>query len=300
MGEGRTAVAVHLAQSLANAGRSVAVVDADLQHPGVAESLGLVGDVGLIDVLAGTVTAEQAMQSVDDGNIAVLAAGANSSGPTELVTSQSMGTLIDQLAGQYDVVLIDTPPLVGFADSSVLATVSDGVLLCVRSGHTQRHELQLSQRQLSLIGARLVGVVLTMVPHRAGSEEGLGHATDPAGTADRTPGTLLHRLGHRLGSRLGEATTPEARGTAGERGVGTMTRDREIVSTVSLDPQHGSPSDDAPPSVAAPGRPGRTQDVQAAPLSDPSAPEVPRPRPAANRSDPVDGTASSPEGTSER
>lgn len=179
-GEGKTTVAVNLAHSLAAAGRTVALVEADLRRPRVTQYLGLVGGVGLTNVLNGSAALDEVLQPVGDGRLAVLASGLTPPNPSELLASDHMRAVVEELATQFDIVLLDAPPLLAVADTSGLVRIADGTLLCTRWGATRREELRLSAETLARVGARVYGVVLTRVPRRAASDEGYGHTYDYA------------------------------------------------------------------------------------------------------------------------
>src|SRR5664280_2951424 len=110
-GEGKSTTAINLAITLADAGSRVALIDADLRRPSIAEYMGLEGEVGLTTVLIGQTSLQDAIQPWGNGSLHVLQSGQVPPNPSELLGSRSMATLLEQLSSQYDIVLIDTPPL---------------------------------------------------------------------------------------------------------------------------------------------------------------------------------------------
>ncbi|MGZ4574716.1 MAG: polysaccharide biosynthesis tyrosine autokinase, partial [Mycobacteriaceae bacterium] len=114
--EGKTTVVVNLALALADAGRRVTIVAADLRRPTVTRYLGMVGGVGLTNILAGTAEIDEVIQSYGTGELKVIAAGPTPPNPGELLSSSHMFSLIDKLRGQNDFVLVDAPPLLPVAD----------------------------------------------------------------------------------------------------------------------------------------------------------------------------------------
>jgi capsular polysaccharide biosynthesis protein len=110
-GEGKTTVAINLALALTYAGVRTVLVDADLRRPMVAESLGLVDNVGLTTVLSGRAQVDDVLQSWGGTSLKVLASGERPPNPSELLGSPAMKDLVGRLEGQFDVVIIDTPPL---------------------------------------------------------------------------------------------------------------------------------------------------------------------------------------------
>lgn len=163
--EGRTTVAISLASTLADAGRQVVLVEADLRRPRVAEHLGLVGGPGLTNILAATADAEEVIQTYREG-LSVITAGPIPPNPGEVLMSPHMVALLDKLRAQCDYVLIDTPPLLSFADASALAPATDGVLLAVRYGGTDEDQLAEAAARLERVGAKTIGVVFNAVPAR--------------------------------------------------------------------------------------------------------------------------------------
>lgn len=159
-GEGKTSTASNLAVSLAAAGRSVIVVDADLRRPRVAEYFGLVGVVGLTDVLSGQVTLEDALQPWGaDPRVQVLPAGSTPPNPSEILGSQQMTDLLGRLEGTA-LTILDAPPLLPVADAAVLAPRVSGVIVMVSSGDTRREHLEETVTRLRDVGAHLYGTVL--------------------------------------------------------------------------------------------------------------------------------------------
>jgi receptor protein-tyrosine kinase len=176
-GEGKTTMAINLALALADAGQRVVLVEADLRRPRVTRYLGLVGGVGLTNVLAGTAEIDEVIQTYGAPGIAVLGAGPIPPNPGELLTSGHMATLLDKLRGTHDCVILDAPPLLPVADASGLAPQVDGVLLSVRHGATHKEQLRQAAHALERVNARLLGIVLNIVSPKAGlaSDRGYGY-----------------------------------------------------------------------------------------------------------------------------
>ena len=166
-GEGKTTTAIRLAQVLADAGRRVLLIEADVRRPRVTRYLGAVSGAGLTNVLAETADLEDVVQPIGTGGLSVLAAGPTPPNPSELLASEAMALLLERVSGEYDLVVVDAPPLLPVADASGLAALSDGVLLCVRWGSTRRDRLERSRALLDRAGATTLGTILTFVPKRA-------------------------------------------------------------------------------------------------------------------------------------
>jgi capsular exopolysaccharide synthesis family protein len=164
--EGKTTLVVNLALALADAGRRVTVVEADLRRPEVTRYLGLVSGAGLTSVLAGNADIEDVVQTYRDG-LYVIAAGLLPPNLGELLASDHMASLVDKLRGTNDFVLIDAPPLLPVADASGLAVHTDGALLSVRYGTTHKEHFEQAAATLERVGAKTLGVVLNIVPPTA-------------------------------------------------------------------------------------------------------------------------------------
>jgi receptor protein-tyrosine kinase len=188
--EGKTTAVVNLGIALADSGRRVTIVEADLRKPKVTRYLGLVGGVGLTNILAGSADLPDVVQRYGDGELHVIAAGPTPPNPGELLASHHMFSLLDKLRGDNDFVLVDAPPLLPVADSTGLSVYMDGVLLSVRYGSTRKEQLQQAAANLERVGARTLGVILNIIPPKAelasayGYGYSYGYGDDPgAGTA---------------------------------------------------------------------------------------------------------------------
>nr|WP_239520253.1 polysaccharide biosynthesis tyrosine autokinase [Blastococcus saxobsidens] len=185
--EGKTTAVVNLGLALADAGRTVTIVEADLRKPKVTRYLGIVGGVGLTNVLAGTAEVEDVVQRYGPSGLSVIASGPTPPNPGELLASSNMHAFLEKLRSGNDFVLVDAPPLLPVADSTGLAVYMDGVLLSVRYGSTRKEQLQQAAVSLERVGAKTLGVILNIVPARAelasayGYGYGYGYGSEPEG-----------------------------------------------------------------------------------------------------------------------
>lgn len=172
--DGRTTVAIDLATVLAETGRSVVLVDGDLRNPAVAQRLDLTpaarqgaADRGLSTVLVGENTVAESLipeVSVGQHRIAVLPAGPATTRPGELWAGDHTESLFADLSGQFDYVVVDTPPLGKYNDGAVAAALSDGALLVGRIRHTTSNALTRAVQTLKSANAVLIGSVATDEP----------------------------------------------------------------------------------------------------------------------------------------
>lgn len=175
IGDGKTSVAANLAISLSQREKDVVLLDVDLRRPTIHEFFEMKNDRGLVDLISDTATISDVLEFKKDKRLAILASGGTPVNPTELLGSKKMDQVLSTLEEAADMVIIDGPPLI-VADSLVMASKVDGVLLVVRPGHTRYSLAQAAAEQIKMSGARLVGVVLNRIPHnRADVYAGKSH-----------------------------------------------------------------------------------------------------------------------------
>ncbi len=164
-GEGKTTVTCNLGIALAQANRRVLIIDGDLRRPRLHRSMGISNEVGFRDVLRGDVDFEkepldQFCRPSQVPSMFVLPSGSGSEEPSSLLYSPRLRPLLDRLAREFDVILIDTPPVLHLADARILAGTADGVILVLRASSTDR-ETAISARDLFQYDqARIMGTIL--------------------------------------------------------------------------------------------------------------------------------------------
>jgi capsular exopolysaccharide synthesis family protein len=164
-GEGKTTTATNLAIAMAQGGKRVVLLDADLRRPRIHRFFNLSNRVGLSEVFRDHVKLEDALQQTIVGGLSVITSGSIPPNPAELLGSEKMTNILDQLLAATDVVIIDSPPFL-VADASVLAAKVDGVLLVIQPGKTNANAAMAMQEQLQRGSARIVGVTLNRIPRR--------------------------------------------------------------------------------------------------------------------------------------
>ena len=157
-GEGTTTVAVGLATALAKERESrVLLVEANLRTPCFGSIFPLPTTAGLADFAAGRIAAEALPTRLEEQNLSVVAAGET---PSLMVDLEVIDGLLSRLHAQYDFIVVDAAPVSSYADTSVLATKVDGVILVIEADRTPVAEAESAKRQLDKVGARILGVVL--------------------------------------------------------------------------------------------------------------------------------------------
>lgn len=183
-GEGKTTTVANLAIALADAGRRVVVIDADLRRPRLADMLGLEGAAGLTDLLIGRAEFDDLVQPWGRGNLDVLPAGRIPPNPSELLGSTAMVDLIARLEQRYEYVLFDAAPLLPVTDAAVLATHVSGTVIVVAAGRTRKAQLRATIAALENVEVKPVGLVLSMLPTKGPDAYsygyGYGDIADPA------------------------------------------------------------------------------------------------------------------------
>jgi len=162
-GEGKSTIAIYLAQAAAEQGRRVLLVDTDLRHPSIHNRLGLANMQGLTDVISTDIDFNHVIQqSPQENNLFVLTAGSIPPDPIRVLASQKMQDLIAQLRSAFDLVVYDAPPLTGLADAYLLAAETNGMVLVASLGQVKRSVLENALDQLkehSNFSTPLLGVV---------------------------------------------------------------------------------------------------------------------------------------------
>lgn len=162
--EGKSTVTLNLAAACAEAGDRVLVIDADLRRPSLATALGIEGAAGLTSVLTGRATFDEVVQhNVAIPLLDVLASGPLPPNPTQLLGSTVMGQLLMEVRGLYDIVLMDSPPLLPVVDAAVLARGTGGVILIAGTSGTRRDELRAALQSVDDVGVRPLGIVVNGV-----------------------------------------------------------------------------------------------------------------------------------------
>ncbi len=167
-GDGSTVLAANLAVTVAQSGRRVLLVDANLRRPRLHELFRLPAEPGWSAVLAGTAFPAAAMQATPIRGLVVLPAGPAASCPADLLASPAFPKLLAELGEPFDYVIVDTPALLTATEASAVAACVDGVLLNVRLGRNSRPALRRAEAVLRDLGVRRLGVVVGGAGRRRG------------------------------------------------------------------------------------------------------------------------------------
>ena len=164
--EGKTSVTLNLAITLAQSGRKVVVIDADIRAGNCHALLGLNNRYGLVHLLNDGLTLDAVLQRTAVDGLYFIPRGTVPHNPTDLLASERMGELIQTLREHFDFVLIDSPPAIAVSDTTVLSVQCDGVLLVLRAHKTPPEAVQRVIDRLNSVGAKILGSVLVGVDFR--------------------------------------------------------------------------------------------------------------------------------------
>jgi capsular exopolysaccharide synthesis family protein len=158
--EGKSTTAANLAIAFAQQGHRVLLIDCDLRRARVHKIFDETNVPGLTNVLVGGEEIAVAIRRTRIEGLNILPSGPLPPNPAELLGSAQMTSLLDRLSETYDLLLIDTPPLLAASDAAIVSRIVDGALVVVRAGRTEKSALQTAVQQLTTVGARVLGTVL--------------------------------------------------------------------------------------------------------------------------------------------
>lgn len=158
--EGKSTTVANLAITMAQMGSRILIIDADLRRPTMHSLFKLERQIGLTNALLGTYTLDEVIKPTGVDNLDIITAGEIPPNPSELLSSNALRKALSILSARYDLILIDSPPVIAVTDAAVLSTRTDGVLLVVSSGYVTRREVLRALQLLNNVRANLLGVLL--------------------------------------------------------------------------------------------------------------------------------------------
>jgi succinoglycan biosynthesis transport protein ExoP len=173
--EGKTTTAINTAIALSQTGTRVLIIEADLRKPKIHRIFEQENGMGLSNFLSGNAELDSVIKKTEIPNLFYIPSGPLPPNPSELLGSSIFKGMIDSLGEQFDHIVLDSPPILGFADSLVLSTSVDGIILVVQGGKTPRETLQQAKDVLSQVNARILGVVINRVNIRRSRYDGFGY-----------------------------------------------------------------------------------------------------------------------------
>lgn len=183
-GEGKTTVSIAMAQNYVGMGKRVLLIEGDLRRQVFSHYFDLAGTGSLQDVLSGEQTLGEAVQQVDRFGADILVAGRSAGNAADVFSSDRFRAVIQEARVAYDIVIIDTPPVLAVPDARVIAHVADAVLYVVRWNATARHQISEGLKQFAQGKVLIAGLVLTQIDMKKMKQYGYGDAYGGYAAAD--------------------------------------------------------------------------------------------------------------------
>lgn len=171
-GEGKSTVMANLAITMAQSGKSVILVDCDLRKPSIHKKMGVSNSVGLTNVLVQNVKKEDCMMESSVKNLFILTSGPVPPNPAELLGTRKMRDFIGELKKEFDMVLIDAPPVLAVTDAQILSSIADGVIFVASYGEAQKDAIVDAKHLIDKVGGKVIGIVFNKVPEGVSSYQG--------------------------------------------------------------------------------------------------------------------------------
>ena len=163
-GAGKSTISANLAVSMAKSGKKTLLIDADLRHPSIHRFFDMGNRVGSSDLLRGKIDLDQAISDSElSPNLKILTSGALPPDPSELLASEKMGKVLAELKENFDIILMDTPPML-VSDPQILASRADGVVYVLQPGKSHSRHFVAQLKQLNQINAGFLVLFSTASP----------------------------------------------------------------------------------------------------------------------------------------
>ncbi len=173
-GDGKSTLAANLAVSIAQSGKRVLLVDADLRRPTIGKLFGITNPAGFASVLGGLTEMGEAICPTGVPGLVVMPSGPLPPNPSELLTAPRLREVLEWMREHYDYIVLDTPPLLAVTDPGVVGPQVDGVIVTLRATKRGRVEAERAKEILDNLGINIFGIVLNDMDH-APSGEGYGY-----------------------------------------------------------------------------------------------------------------------------
>ncbi|RUS45282.1 CpsD/CapB family tyrosine-protein kinase [Cohnella sp. AR92] len=167
-GDGKSTTISNLAITYAQEGKKTLLIDGDLRKPSLHHMFGISNRLGLTNVLVNEHPWNSALRASDIPNLFIMTAGALPPNPSEILASQRMRNLMEELSEEFDMILFDTPPILAVTDGLIISSLCDGVVMVIKSGRTKHALARKLKQSLEHAKARIFGVVLNNVKRKTG------------------------------------------------------------------------------------------------------------------------------------
>lgn len=263
--EGKSTIAMHLAQAIATSGKTALLVEADMRRRSLAEMLGVRSRAGIYGVLVGQVSLEDAVIPSTPEGMFFLDCEPGIPSPSDVLASKRFRAFLSSVAEKYDYVVFDTPPVGAFVDAAVLSSLVDGTLLVVREDGTPRDAVVKTYDQLKKADANVLGVVMNFCDYQGASYGygSYGYESYESYDASREQGRAKGRAAGEAGSGSASqhsahaAAAPShashAAGTGAEAVGGAAGASAGAAGRVAENPRAAKPMVPANPSASGDG-----------------------------------------------
>lgn len=163
-GEGKSLTAANLAITIAQDNKKVLLVDCDLRKPMIKHIFRIMNPKGLTNILAEDLDYKEVVNHVKVDNLDIIVSGPKPPNPSEILGSARMEEFLNEVKSDYDMVILDTPPILAVTDAPVLSRFVDGLIVVLRYGQTTIEATEIVKRQLEKVGANVLGAVINDVP----------------------------------------------------------------------------------------------------------------------------------------
>jgi tyrosine-protein kinase Etk/Wzc len=163
-GIGKSFVSINLATVLADAGKKILLIDADLRKGFINKNLGVTREDGLSDLISSTTTLDNAVHHIAAANFDFISTGSIPPNPSELLLHERFGQLLETLSKQYDHIIIDSPPILAVTDACIIGRMASATLMIVKAGQHPMRELELCTKRLAQSSVYMKGIVFNDLP----------------------------------------------------------------------------------------------------------------------------------------
>lgn len=167
--EGKSTIMVNLAVTFAQSGKKVILIDCDFRKPTVHKKFEISNIDGITSVLTQSKTLEECIRKTEFQNFSILTCGPIPPNPAELLSSNRMKNILRDLKSDFDVIFIDTPPVLAVTDAQILSAITDGVVFVTAYGQTEKYAITKAKELINKVGGKFIGVVLNKVPYKSHS-----------------------------------------------------------------------------------------------------------------------------------
>ena len=169
--EGKSSIIINLATTLCQAGKTVLLIDCDIRKPSVHKRLNIDNNEGLTSYLTSQIDAEAATSPTDIEGLFVISAGPSAPNPAELLSNNKMEELLNLAYEKFDTILLDSPPVMGLADSLILSNIASATIFVVAYGQAKKKSIQDAFSRLKQAQAHIIGTVFSKAKHESGSHD---------------------------------------------------------------------------------------------------------------------------------